>query len=365
MTTPAVTVLMPVYNGGPFLRPAIDSVLGQTFGDFELLVIDDASTDDSCEAVRAAADPRVRLVRNERNLGQTRTLNRGLELARGRYVARLDQDDVSLPRRLERQVATLEARPDLTVVGTWGYYMDATGRRRIGATRRRVLDRGDFLGGLALGECPLWHISVTFRRDAIRDLGGYDPAFGPAEDYELWTRVGRTGGRAIVLPEFHCVYRLHGMQQSVTSATAQRRSIVRAHEAFLDGLCTPARLPDVGRLLRIEDGFWTACPTRAERAEVVREARGAFENLARRHALSAEERRSLRSTVRRRVGLGLAMGTVLRRGPAPLAYAAFFALSPMLIPHARRTVAPFVRGMRWLPYRRRLPWATAGTKETR
>ncbi len=353
MTTPAVTILMPVYNGAPFLRAAVDSVLGQTFGDFELLVIDDGSTDDSCDAVRSYADARVRLVRNEQNLGQTRTLNRGLELARGRYVARLDQDDVSLPRRLERQVATLEARPDLTVVGTWGYYMDAPGRRRIGATCRRVLNRGDFLGGLALGECPLWHISVVFRRDAIRDLGGYDPAFGPAEDYELWTRVARAGGRAIVLPEFHCVYRLHGLQQSVTSATTQRRSIVHAHERFLDGLCTPSRLPHVGRLLRIEDAFWTACRSRAERAEVVHEARGVFENLAQRYALSADERRSLRSTVNRRLGFGLVLGARLARGPAVLAYGLFFALSPMLVPHARQTLAPIVRRVRWLPYRRR------------
>src|SRR3972149_6665359 len=99
-----VTVLMAVYNGLPYLRQAIESVLTQSFTSFELLVVDDASSDGSVACVRSFNDPRVRLVCNERNLRQTASLNRGLELARGEYIARLDQDDLCAPDRLEKQV---------------------------------------------------------------------------------------------------------------------------------------------------------------------------------------------------------------------------------------------------------------------
>lgn len=346
---PVVTVLIPVHNGTAFLRDAIGSVLGQTFGDFELLLLDDASTDESREIIGSFRDPRVRLERNARNVGQTATLNRGLDLARGRYVARLDQDDVSLPRRLERQVELLERRPEIDVVGTWGFVIDARGRR-VGAMRRRVRDRGSFLGALIVGECPFWHPSVVFRRDAIRALGGYDTSFAPAEDVDLWTRLALSGGQGVVLPEVHCLYRLHDRQQSTTAADRQRRSIARSHDRFLAQFCTPERAALVGSLLRFEKDFWRGCRPRRERAEVVAEAGRILGRITERYALSPAERRSLRRTVTRRVGFGLSLGAGLARGPAILSYGLFFALSPMFVPNARR-LAPLVRRVRSLPYR--------------
>ncbi len=348
--TPPVTVVMPVYNGAAFLGDAIGSVLAQTFADFELLVVDDASSDESADVIASYRDPRIRFERNARNLGQTATLNRALELARGRYVARLDQDDVSLPLRLERQVELLDRRPEVDVVGTWGFLIDAGGRR-VGAMRRRVRDRGNFLGALAVGECPFWHPSVVFRRDAIRALGGYDPSFAPADDVDLWTRLALRGGQGVVLPEVHCLYRLHRRQQSTTAADRQRRSIARSHDRFLAEFCAPELAARVGSLLRFEEGFWRACPTRHERAEVVAEAGRILGRITERYALSPAERRNLRATVTRRVGFGLSLGAGLARGPAVLAYTLFFALSPMLMPNARR-LAPLLRRVRALPYRR-------------
>src|SRR3712207_3671984 len=111
--SPKVTVLMAVYNGEAYLREAVDRILGQTFTDLEFLVVSDGSTDGSAEILRSYADPRLRVVENERNLKLIASLNRGLELARGEYVARMDADDVSLPDRLAKQVAYLEARPEV------------------------------------------------------------------------------------------------------------------------------------------------------------------------------------------------------------------------------------------------------------
>ncbi|MDP6770971.1 MAG: glycosyltransferase family A protein, partial [Anaerolineales bacterium] len=125
MTT--VTVLMPVYNGTRYLREAIDSILKQTFEDFEFLIIDDASTDESASVILSYSDERIRFVQNKSNVGQVRCQNIGLDLARGQYIARLDQDDSSLATRLRRQVDLMESDPRLAVVGTWMSKVDENG----------------------------------------------------------------------------------------------------------------------------------------------------------------------------------------------------------------------------------------------
>ena len=107
---------MPVYNGLPYLREAIESVLCQTFTDFEFLIVDDASTDGSTDLIKSYGDSRIRLIRNEHNLGTSGSMNRGIELARSEYIARIDQDDVCLPERLREQLAFIESRPDLAIV---------------------------------------------------------------------------------------------------------------------------------------------------------------------------------------------------------------------------------------------------------
>ena len=115
---PRVSVILPAYNAEAYLKEAIDSILNQTFPDFQLIVINDCSTDGTEEIIRQYADPRLVPVKNEKNLGIAATLNRGLSLAQGDYIARMDADDISLPHRLERQVAYLDAHPDIAVLGT-------------------------------------------------------------------------------------------------------------------------------------------------------------------------------------------------------------------------------------------------------
>ena len=183
-----VTVLLPVYNGASTLDAAIRSVLEQELADFELLVIDDRSTDASADVIRAWAgrDPRVRPVLHERNLGLATTLNEGLELASGDLVARLDQDDECLPRRLSVQVQHMHDHPGTAVCGSFVYHMGAT------PTDDRLVELptepAAIRDALRTYNC-MYHPSVMLRRSAVLALGGYRGEFKNAEDYDLWLRV--------------------------------------------------------------------------------------------------------------------------------------------------------------------------------
>jgi glycosyltransferase involved in cell wall biosynthesis len=190
---PRISVLLPVYNGGPYLDVAVRSVLAQTFADFELLAIDDGSTDGSLEMLRSYEDHRVRVIENGRNLGIVETLNRGLSLAGGEFVARMDSDDISLPGRFERQAGFLDAHPGVGVVGTSGGLID--GRGEFLAPFRYPLSHEAILFSLHFF-CPLAHPSVMMRREVVLSAGGYRSAglsWGGAsfpEDYDLWWRLG-------------------------------------------------------------------------------------------------------------------------------------------------------------------------------
>jgi len=266
---PRVTVLMAVYNGLPYLRQAIESVLAQSFADFELLVIDDASSDGSAECVRSYDDPRIRLICNERNLGQTPSLNRGLELARGEYVARLDQDDLCAPERLEKQVALLDTRPDVAVVASWARLID-NGGQPAGLWRGTIDDFPDFFSTLLLGNCPFVHSSVMMRRDAVVEVGGYDPAFKRMQDYELWTRLALRRYGGLILQEPLVFYRVHDRQQHVTKASAIERDYRIAHERLIGRLSGGRHAELLVELLRADQEFWARCQTREEVAAVLR-----------------------------------------------------------------------------------------------
>ena len=137
-TPPKVTVVIPVYNREKYVCEAIESVLDQTFADFELLVIDDGSTDRSREAVQSYHDPRIRLMSNEKNEGIPKTRNKGIGLARGEYLAFLDSDDRAYPERLAKQVAFLDRHPDYAAVGAWIDWMDEEGRP-LGRIKRKAV----------------------------------------------------------------------------------------------------------------------------------------------------------------------------------------------------------------------------------
>jgi glycosyltransferase involved in cell wall biosynthesis len=185
-----ITVLLPVFNGGPYLRPAMESVLAQTFSDFELLVVDDGSTDGSLEVARTFRDPRVRVVENGRNLGLTASLNRGLREARAPLVARQDADDLSAPDRLARQAEAMSRRPELALLGTQADVIDAGGRPR-GSLARSC--EHDSIRWELLFDNAFVHSSVMLRRAAVFDeAGGYDEGLRYCQDFALWSRLVRT-----------------------------------------------------------------------------------------------------------------------------------------------------------------------------
>jgi len=185
VSRPRVTVLLPVHNGGGYLDEAVRSILRQTFPDFELLAIDDGSTDGTLEALRAYRDPRVRIVVNERNLGLVETLNRGLSLSRGEYVARMDSDDVSLPGRLGRQVRFLDGNPEVGVCGTWARIIRG---HRNGPLICPPVDSEEIRARLLFGSAMV-HPSVMFRLSSLVDHDlRYDPRHAHAEDFGMWRR---------------------------------------------------------------------------------------------------------------------------------------------------------------------------------
>lgn len=179
---PLVSVLLAVHNDDRFISEAIESVLRQTISDLELIVVDDASTDETPARLAAVDDPRLTVLRNDEQLGLAASLNRGLESAQGRYVARLDADDVAFPQRLERQ---LEHMDGVAILGTAVVDLDADGRR--GATHRNPLGRRA-VRWHSLFSSPFFHPTVLVDRAALGDLR-YDTAFAESEDYDLWTRL--------------------------------------------------------------------------------------------------------------------------------------------------------------------------------
>lgn len=249
---PKLTVLMSVYNGERYLRDAVESVLHQTFTDFEFVIVDDGSQDGTWELLQdwAVRDPRIVLLRNEENLGLTKSLNKGLYLARGEYIARQDADDVSLSHRLEKQVAVLEERPDVVLVSANMDLMDADGRvwrrpRRAGSPGlvAWLLLFCNYLGG---------HSQVMFRRQTVLDLGGYAEDRPCSQDYELWLRLAEVG-KVVILPDVLLLYRTHG--ESVTS----RRGEKQKEYSLLDSQRAMARLlgkaPDLAEVADLR-AFW-------------------------------------------------------------------------------------------------------------
>jgi hypothetical protein len=191
---PRVSAIVPTYNTRAHVRAAVDSLLGQSFEALEVIVIDDASSDGSTEALADLADPRLRIVRHRRNQGLSGARNTGLGLARGEYVALLDADDVALPRRFERQVALLDARPEVGLAGCWFNRIDVGGRRLVaGGDEWRLSDAA--LRPLMLYANPFTASTIMLRRAAL-PAHGFLPIY--AEDYALVADVARRAEVALV-----------------------------------------------------------------------------------------------------------------------------------------------------------------------
>lgn len=188
--TPTVTVLMTAFNAEHTIRESVASILAQTFADFEVLIVDDGSTDKTAERILEFRDDRVRLHQRHENRGQTASLNEGLAVARGRYVARQDADDYSHHRRLERQVGEFDRQDDLVLLGTQGVVCNTAGK--ITSLLTMPLSEAEVLAWFRMGN-PVIHTAAMFRTEVVRELGGYNERFAICQDYELWARLKSRG----------------------------------------------------------------------------------------------------------------------------------------------------------------------------
>lgn len=214
-TVPRISVIMPAYNAEKYIKEAIDSVLLQTYRDFELIILNDCSKDSTERIIQSYEDDRIVYLKNEVNMGVAATLNRGLATAKGEYIARMDSDDISLPERFERQVTYLDANPCVAVLGTNSETFDENGPLYTGWS---ATDPAQMKVDL-LFSCGLAHPSVMMRREVVCGLGGYDLEFEGMEDYDLWCRVAESY-EVTTLADILFRYRVHSGQ--VTKNPSQK-----------------------------------------------------------------------------------------------------------------------------------------------
>ena len=278
---PQVTVLMPVRNGAAHLPAAIDSILKQTFADFELLIIDDGSTDATPEILRGQSDARLCVITNPQNLGLVPTLKRGLELARGELIARQDHDDWSAPDRLQRQVEFLRRNPDHALVGTEAFATGEDGKKAYRLLR--PLSPESIRWYLCFDNAFI-HSTVMFRRD----FGGYARSFH-SEDYALWSRVARARPTAN-LPEPLLHYREHASSVTGSMSAPDEVAFDEATGAIrwenLRALFGDGATPDDARILSTyRRGFSVATAA---------EFLGVFDRLAQVYARSVDDHAEFR-----------------------------------------------------------------------
>ena len=205
---PLITVLMPVYNGVTYLNEAIESILNQTFQNFEFIIIDDGSTDDSVKIIKSYDDNRIRLVENRNNLGQSETLNKGLRLAKGKYIARMDQDDISMPERFKKQLDFMENNSDVDVCGSWVQLMG----KYNGIIELET--QSEEIKISLLTNQNLTHPAVMIRKSTLVKYElNYNPTFTIGNDYDLWVRMFDYCSFAN-LPEPLLKFRMHDNQYS-------------------------------------------------------------------------------------------------------------------------------------------------------
>lgn len=221
---PRISVIMSVYNSAPFLREAVDSILNQTFGDFEFLIVDDKSTDNSLEILNTYSDSRIQIFENLENIGLTKSLNKLLLIAKGEFIARMDADDISLPERFERQMDYLNGNKNVILLGA---QYKLIGNNSI--ISNFPLNHDAIAANLVFENC-FAHPSAIFKRQITSQVF-YNDSYEVAQDYELWTRLVFNG---IVnnLPEALILYRQHETNIGKTKSILQSKNTQRIKQEY-------------------------------------------------------------------------------------------------------------------------------------
>ena len=333
---------MPVYNGEKYLAEAIESILNQTYQDYEFLIINDGSTDNSMHCIESYNDLRIRVINNEKNFGLVRTLNIGLNLAKGRYIARFDQDDISLPSRLKSQLELLENNDEISAVCSWMYTINSDGRK-IRDFTEKIDNYGDFLGIILLGRVPLYHPAVMFNKEMVLKLNGYDTKYQKAEDYDLWRRMALSRHNAKFIPDYHLLIRNHNERATNVHLDGFIAAGKKIHEETIEMFCKHKDIQCLAALMRLEQD---PCGKRYERRHI-RDISSALDELitciSKNMSLSHEEIVTLKVRIYKRLGLGVRYGVALSNLPSFIYNPLFFSLSPLLMPKLHFLLSKIVR----------------------
>ena len=238
-----VSVLMPLYNASQYLREAIESILQQTFQHFEFVIINDGSTDNSEQIILQYSDPRIRYFHNEENKGLVYTLNKGLELCQGAYIARMDADDISHPDRLKKQVDFMIQNPKVGVLGSW---MKTIPRGKI---HKKPCSNEEIKASMFFNN-PFAHPTVMLRKSVIENHR-YDHNFLHIEDYEFWIRLASKMEMAN-LPEVLLEYRIHDLQISMENSRFQVEQNIRLKYQLFSRIVNLEEKP----FLKIWENMW-------------------------------------------------------------------------------------------------------------
>lgn len=234
---PKISLIMSVYNGEDYLAETIDSIINQTFKEWEFIIINDCSTDKTAEILDkySKEDSRIKVHTNETNLRLPSSLNKALSKAQGKYIARMDADDIALPTRLQKQFDFMEANPDIDL-SSCRFLTLKNGVYSSGGCGGRA----DFesIKALLLVTNPILHPGIIAKAEAIKALG-YDKNFTCTEDMELWTRFVLEGKRIEILSDYLMIYRLHDKQITETTLDKQVNEVVKVQKNYLSSLLKP------------------------------------------------------------------------------------------------------------------------------
>lgn len=231
-STPKVTVLMSVYNGEKYIKEATDSILNQTFEDFEFLIINDGSTDRTPLILKSYKDSRIKVHNNRKNKGLTKSLNIGLRMAKGKYIARMDADDISYPQRLEKEILTIEKDKEIGMVTSWIDEFGLINKHSDYFIRVRTANSPEEIFYTLLFHNCIAHSTVLFKKGLVLSLNGYAKIYKQAQDYDLWVKTSRIS-KVLKIKEALVARRSH--KDTISGRSIQQR--LNADKIFLKNMC--------------------------------------------------------------------------------------------------------------------------------
>ena len=237
-----ISVIMAAYNAENFLAPAIESILNQTYRNFELIIVDDGSTDNSLEVVKhyLERDSRVRVIQSDR-LGAAGARNLGINQAKYPWIAVMDADDIAMPERFEKQINAAKANPKVVVWGTYANHISATGEV-LSLVRQGAVNEKQFYDLWQEGHIPfVVHPTALIKKEIFLEIGGYSKDFYASEDFELFARIGNYGP-ILAIPEPLLLYRVHSKSESMTKFFSQKilaRYVLARHRNRIAGQQEP------------------------------------------------------------------------------------------------------------------------------